>query len=194
MSTSKDHYEKRKPLLYIIQPESKPVSVNMQTTFSSKISTKESETMEAIASPKIEDDSELNTELDNENDRGKEINGDPVNEDEKIKGEQIEGNSKEVPENGKTMHTMIENSPQRNTGYQRRSFREMNVTEKIYFLVNKPGYIPRVIVEIQTEDNNYTGVVLNYRDGIVVFDQLKMGEHPIQLNEAEIKDIKIFTK
>ncbi|QQZ08181.1 CotO family spore coat protein [Heyndrickxia vini] len=207
MSTSKDHYEKRKPLLYIIQPESKAVSVNMQTTFSSKFSTKESELMEEAAPPSNEDDNEVNNDfvegnhssneinnaLVNEEDNSNEINSKLVNEDGKIQSEQIDDTQNVVLENGKTMHTIIRNSPQQKTGYRRRSFKEMDVPEKVNFLVNKPGYIPQVIVEIQTEASNYTGIVVNYSDGIVVFDQLKMGQHPLKLNEAEIKDIKIVS-
>ncbi|WP_144551136.1 CotO family spore coat protein [Bacillus mycoides] len=51
--------------------------------------------------------------------------------------------------------------------WRKKSFKEMNHTEKIYFLLQRPHYIKSIKCKIQTEKESFVGYVLSYEDGYV---------------------------
>ncbi|PFK46641.1 hypothetical protein COI93_03720 [Bacillus cereus] len=51
--------------------------------------------------------------------------------------------------------------------WRKKSFKEMNHTEKIYFLLQRPHYIKSIRCKIKTEKESFVGYVLSYKDGYV---------------------------
>ncbi|MED1507640.1 MULTISPECIES: CotO family spore coat protein [Bacillus] len=56
--------------------------------------------------------------------------------------------------------------PVRTVPYNK-SFKDMNNEEKIYFLLNRPHYIPKVRCRIKTVTVSYVGSIISYRKGVV---------------------------
>ncbi|PEA56108.1 hypothetical protein CON64_05645 [Bacillus pseudomycoides] len=51
--------------------------------------------------------------------------------------------------------------------WQNKAFGDMNIEEKIYFLLNRPHYIPGVKCIVKTEKSSYVGVVSSYENGVL---------------------------
>ncbi|WP_218007854.1 CotO family spore coat protein, partial [Bacillus sp. AFS018417] len=51
--------------------------------------------------------------------------------------------------------------------WQNKSFKDMNNEEKIYFLLNRPHYIPSVKCMVKTEKASYVGVIASYENGVL---------------------------
>ncbi|MDH5160923.1 CotO family spore coat protein [Heyndrickxia oleronia] len=198
MSIRKKHFEERKPLLYIIQPNSQSIPVDMQKTYISKVSNDKhvEEINDNNENEPIEDTVQLQKEVEIETHSDEQIiNESPSftiseTDTETIREETVPELVQEQEEDLQgevSNHLLFEN------GLRRKSFRSMEIGEKLYFLVNKPRYLPNLTVEIRTESVSYTGVVLSFNNGIVQLDQLLMGERPIEINMNDIVDIKIAT-
>ncbi|MCM3453010.1 spore coat CotO family protein [Heyndrickxia oleronia] len=199
MSIRKKHFEERKPLLYIIQPNSQSIPVDMQKTYISKVSNDKhvEEIEDSMENEPIVETVQLQKEVEIEVPSEDQINSESsslimsetvteTNPEEiitELNQEQEEDSFQEEISN----HLLFE------SGFRRKSFRSMEIGEKLYFLINKPRYLPNLTVEIRTESVNFTGVVLSFNNGIVQLDQLKMGERPIEINMSDILDIKIAT-
>ncbi|MBU5211728.1 CotO family spore coat protein [Heyndrickxia oleronia] len=198
MSIRKKHFEERKPLLYIIQPNSQSISVDMQKTYISKVSNDKhvEEIIDHNENEPIEDTVQLQKEVEIETNYDEQI----INESpsftisetvtETIREETV---PELVQEQEEDLQEEVSNHLLFENGLRRKSFRSMEIGEKLYFLVNKPRYLPNLTVEIRTESVSYTGVVLSFNNGIVQLDQLLMGERPIEINMNDIVDIKIAT-
>ncbi|MCM3237986.1 spore coat CotO family protein [Heyndrickxia oleronia] len=199
MSIRKKHFEERKPLLYIIQPNSQSIPVDMQKTYISKVSNDKhvEEIDDSIENEPIVETVQLQKEFEIEahsedqiiSESSSFIMSETVNET--ISEETITELNQEQEED--SLQEEISNHLLFESGFRRKSFRSMEIGEKLYFLINKPRYLPNLTVEIRTESVNYTGVVLSFNNGIVQLDQLKMGERPIDINMIDIVDIKIAT-
>ncbi|MES1045353.1 hypothetical protein FOA22_12825 [Heyndrickxia oleronia] len=199
LSIRKKHFEERKPLLYIIQPNSQSIPVDMQKTYISKVSNDKhvEEIEDSMENEPIVETVQLQKEVEIEVPSEDQINSESsslimsetvteTNPEEiitELNQEQEEDSFQEEISN----HLLFE------SGFRRKSFRSMEIGEKLYFLINKPRYLPNLTVEIRTESVNFTGVVLSFNNGIVQLDQLKMGERPIEINMSDILDIKIAT-
>ena len=198
LSIRKKHFEERKPLLYIIQPNSQSISVDMQKTYISKVSNDKhvEEIIDNNENEPIEDTVQLQKEVEIEPHSDEQI----INESPSftISETVTETISEEtvpelVQEQEDDLQEEVSNHLIFENGLRRKSFRSMEIGEKLYFLVNKPRYLPNLTVEIRTESVSYTGVVLSFNNGIVQLDQLLMGERPIEINMNDIVDIKIAT-
>lgn len=198
LSIRKKHFEERKPLLYIIQPNSQSISVDMQKTYISKLSNDKhvEEIIDNNENEPIEDTVQLQKEVEIEPHSDEQI----INESPSftISETVTETISEEtvpelVQEQEDDLQEEVSNHLIFENGLRRKSFRSMEIGEKLYFLVNKPRYLPNLTVEIRTESVSYTGVVLSFNNGIVQLDQLLMGERPIEINMNDIVDIKIAT-
>ena len=51
--------------------------------------------------------------------------------------------------------------------WQNKSFKAMNNEEKVYFLLHRPHYIPKVKCIVKTEKTSYIGVISSYENGIL---------------------------
>lgn len=179
LSTRQDQSEKREPLLYIIQPKTIEVTGNMQMIYIANLSEKENNQIKDESSEQSlnkNSDIAVNEELVHEKNEyhfneSLETNTPPL--EKQIEIEEIEAK------------TSI------NTGFRRKSFKDMDIQSKIDYLVSMPNYLPKVISEIKTKNFNYTGVILKFENGMVFFDQLNMEQRPIQIDIKEIIDLKI---
>ncbi|GGI14929.1 CotO family spore coat protein [Gottfriedia solisilvae] len=60
-----------------------------------------------------------------------------------------------------------ENQVQEDKGWVKKPFKAMTNEEKVYFMVNKPHYIPKVECRIRTKNDLYIGYILAYNEGKV---------------------------
>ncbi len=60
-----------------------------------------------------------------------------------------------------------DNQVQEDKGWVKKPFKTMTNEEKVYFMVNKPHYIPKVECRIRTKNDLYIGYILGYNEGKV---------------------------
>ncbi|MFD1735350.1 CotO family spore coat protein [Bacillus salitolerans] len=188
MSQKDSRVDRNGPLYYITQPKLKPVEVKAQTIFSTKssptqkLANTETEVTEIKAKkvPKyLESLGEVQyvERKNNDQEEKKEKSRDIVferlfnkgTEQEEQHGEQVEEQLQEVEE------------------YQgRKSFKQMNVVEKLDFLLNRPHYIPEVVCAIYANDTEYVGYVKSFEDGVVTVKQLNQ----LVTLSIDVKDIE----
>lgn len=187
MSTRQNHFETRKPLLYIIQPESNEVLVNMQRIYISKVA--EADRKKIDEEKSVSNDLETEMDVEKVNEQQDSYSIENIEVDGEIQKINIEQTINEI-----SASKMVVEEPKKViTGYRRKAFKEMDIAEKVNFLINKPGYLPNAIVQISTDTSNFTGVVLSFGDGKVLLDQLLMGNKPILINLKDVTDIKLIT-
>ncbi|MGE6260159.1 CotO family spore coat protein [Heyndrickxia sporothermodurans] len=191
MNSRHNQFEKRKPLLYIIQPESKEITLNMQSIFTRKIGeedhkdelSKNEKDMSIIEHKTFDVDIDVENAFENQ-------------KSNLIDNEEIEmaiQNNEETNDESLQADLVTDDVKRVTSGYPRRSFKKMDISEKLYFLTNKPRYLPNVIVQINTETNDYTGIILSFGDGEVLLDQLLMGHKPLIIPIKEIINIKMVS-
>ncbi|GIN83966.1 hypothetical protein J6TS2_03520 [Heyndrickxia sporothermodurans] len=190
MNSRHNQFEKRKPLLYIIQPESKEITLNMQSIFTRKIGDKDHK--EELSKNEKDISISEHTKFDaddvenaHENQKSILIDSEEINMETE--------NNEETNDESLQADLVIEDVKRVTSGYPRRSFKKMDISEKLYFLTNKPSYLPNVIVQITTETNDYTGIILSFGDGEVLLDQLLMGHKPLIIPIKEIINIKMVS-
>ncbi|PEJ41696.1 spore coat CotO family protein [Bacillus wiedmannii] len=75
--------------------------------------------------------------------------------------------------------------PVRTVPYNK-SFKDMNNDEKIYFLLNRPHYIPKVRCRIKTATVSYIGSIISYRNGIVsIMPQNSMRDIKLSIDDIQ---------
>ncbi|WP_426980559.1 CotO family spore coat protein [Bacillus pseudomycoides] len=74
---------------------------------------------------------------------------------------------------------------------KRKSFKDMNNEEKLYFLIHKPKYIPKVRCQIKTVKENLTGYVLSYEEGYVAIKMMEKTKE-IKVKFEDIVHIKMM--
>ncbi|MGI0534846.1 hypothetical protein KFD70_21380 [Bacillus pfraonensis] len=74
---------------------------------------------------------------------------------------------------------------------KRKSFKDMNNEEKLYFLIQKPKYIPKVKCQIKTVKENLTGYVLSYEEGYVAIKMMEKTKE-IKVKFEDIVHIKMM--
>lgn len=66
------------------------------------------------------------------------------------------------------------------SGWAKKPFKSMTNEEKVYFMVNKPHYIPKVECRIRTNNDLFIGYIVAYNKGVV---SVKV---PSSINNIEI--------
>lgn len=135
----KESQEGVKPLLYIAQPDLEEAKLNIQHSYVVKVNKQEKK---AKKSDYVESHYEEVEE---------------VEEVEKV--EEIEDTQEELES--------PENQVQEDKGWVKKPFKAMTNEEKVYFMVNKPHYIPKVECRIRTKNDLYIGYILAYNEGKV---------------------------
>ncbi|MCI0764735.1 CotO family spore coat protein [Bacillus sp. TL12] len=74
---------------------------------------------------------------------------------------------------------------------KRKSFKDMNNEEKLYFLIQKPKYIPKVKCQIKTVKENLTGYILSYEEGYVGIKMMEKTKE-IKVKFEDIVHIKMM--
>lgn len=143
----------QKPLLYITQPQVQKARVSMQQSFIIKADKRE----------KIQETTDKDF-----NKLGQKVQ-EPAKEDNKQytvkstvieKVEDILPKEEEVQLDPPVIDSDLEESV-------RKSFKDLDNKQKIYYLLNRPHYIPEVLCQLKTQSGLYIGYVKSFEDQIV---------------------------
>ncbi|WP_067729605.1 CotO family spore coat protein [Oceanobacillus damuensis] len=74
---------------------------------------------------------------------------------------------------------------------KRKSFKEMDIPEKIDYFTSRPAYAPQVRCEIKSKGKNYRGLITGFEENMV-FVKVSNRKTPISIPLDEIKDIQIL--
>lgn len=157
-----------KPLMYIVQPDSDGVHVNMQSYAVKRAKRKVSE------NPK-QDEEISSTET-------KEAVG--VKSQEAVVAAAVEIQEVKQAE--------VEEEPTvKQYRKQRKPITQMNVQEKIEFFKNLPKNMPRTLCQINTVEETYRGVIMTEENDIVTIRSLTHAK-PIEIPSHQIKEINLL--
>ncbi|MBO1578130.1 CotO family spore coat protein, partial [Bacillus sp. XF8] len=115
---------------------------------------------------------------------------------EQLKDEQTETRGMAAKENKLFSNPIVTEKKNEEVGLskgvqKRKSFKEMNNEEKLYFLIHKPKYIPKVRCQIKTVKENLTGYVLSYEEGYVAIKMMEKTKE-IKVKFEDIVHIKMM--
>ncbi len=115
---------------------------------------------------------------------------------EQLKGEQPETRVMAAKENKLFSNPIVAEKKNEEAGLskgvqKRKSFKDMNNEEKLYFLIHKPKYIPKVRCQIKTVKGNLTGYVLSYEEGYVIIKLMEKTKE-IKVKFEDIVHIKMM--
>ena len=156
MTTKKNENTTSLPFMYVEVPQSSPVNVNMQNVYISSKDKKEIELKKQVNEKQSAVHGSQQEQLDHSNQTR----------------ESIETDDEKKPEE-KRKH------------WQRKPFRNMQIGEKIEFLLNKPAYLPNTACEIKTDTNVYVGVIKSCENNEVTIKQTTSFE-PVTIAIDEI--------
>lgn len=162
--TNKQNY-KMKPLMYIVQPDSDSVHVNMQSHVVKKAKQKVMEKpkkAEEIVNTEVE-------EVEDAHEQGAVSTAVALQQEEQVEEEPT------VKEYRK----------------QRKPITQMNVQEKIEFFKNLPKNMPRTLCQIITVDETYRGVIMTEENDIVTIRSLTHPK-PINIPINQVKEINLL--
>ncbi|RYG72124.1 hypothetical protein EU245_11585 [Lentibacillus lipolyticus] len=73
----------------------------------------------------------------------------------------------------------------------RKQFKDMSLTERIDYFLNRPKHVPAMRCEIRTDERRYRGMITDYQDGTVF---IKVGRRPTPVKVAfdTINDIRMI--
>jgi|GEM_PF-2357979 len=163
--TNKQNY-KMKPLMYIVQPDSDGVHVNMQSHVVKKAKQKVMERpkkAEEIVNQAIEE------VVEDVHEREAVSTAVAIQQEEQVDEEPT------VKEYRK----------------QRKPITQMNVQEKIEFFKNLPKNMPRTLCQIITVEETYRGVIMTEENDIVTIRSLTHPK-PIDVQMNQIKEINLL--
>lgn len=161
--------KKVRPLLYIYQPFARTPSNHMQDIYRNKIEKQSSreeieqeEVMEVKLPQKVEEEKmQPEIELMTEN-ITEPILDQPVSPHMEPKVQPIE-----IPFSEKESTFFPQEEPVRSSFTKVKSFKEMNMKERLVYLVNFPKALPPVPCVFYTKDNNYQGYLLDYQEDVI---------------------------
>ncbi|MGM9987282.1 MAG: CotO family spore coat protein [Bacillaceae bacterium] len=143
-----------KPLLYIHQPGVKDVEVNMQQVYRV---TKEKNKKEIVE-----------------------------DENEQIENEQRENEQRENEQFQKLMNSdeqllIEEHTPK---VVQKKTFKDMEISEKIDYLLNRPSYIPKPLCSVEVDGEPIVGYITKRKDDLLFIQgRESMGFVTVPINE-----------
>ncbi|MCM3442359.1 CotO family spore coat protein [Metabacillus halosaccharovorans] len=161
---NKQNY-KMKPLMYIVQPDSDGVHVNMQSYVVKKAKQKVVEKpkqSEVVVNTVVEE--AVETEL-----QGAVSTAVEIQEEEQVEEEPT------VKQYRK----------------QRKPITQMNVQEKVEFFKHLPKNMPRTLCQIRTVEETYRGVIMTEENDIVTIRSLTHSK-PIDIPLNQIKEINLL--
>ncbi|MFB9762693.1 CotO family spore coat protein [Ectobacillus funiculus] len=74
----------------------------------------------------------------------------------------LEADSAEVPDSA-----VFQEKEERPASIIRKPFRDMNIEEKLSYLLHRPHYIPKVTCEVTTKTEEYVGYIVSFNDDVV---------------------------
>lgn len=154
-----------KPLMYIVQPDSDGVHVNMQSYVVKKAKQKVVEKpkkSEAVVHKAVEE--AVETEL-----QGAVSTAVEIQEEEQV----------------------VEEPTVKQYRKQRKPITQMNIQEKIEFFKHLPKNMPRTLCQISTVEETYRGVIMTEENDIVTIRSLTHSK-PIDIPLNQIKEINLL--
>lgn len=164
MDTKQKKHKKTQPLLYISQPKSQSILLNMQDTYIGK--TEKKETVTNQVDRLISTDQNMNQSS-------------TIHDQEVLNTEIIEKDKEQSSSNDFT--------------YYRKPFKNMKLQEKIHYLLGKPSYIPTMSCEIITKESAYIGYVTEYIQDKIKILSLSTGSS-ILIDTNDIVDIRLTVR
>lgn len=74
---------------------------------------------------------------------------------------------------------------------QEKSFKEMDIEERVHYFVSRPSHAPQLKCEVQTNEKTFRGVITGYEEKIV-FVQVGKRSTSIKLELSEIISIRLL--
>ncbi|PEE40651.1 CotO family spore coat protein [Bacillus pseudomycoides] len=195
----------KRSIIYIAQPTFNEGNLNMQKTFVIKPENKlESvaeeekriDTKEEAISISEEEDVVIKAGIIEEVKEQVEFTKEQQTDGEQLKDEQPETRVMAAKENKLFSNPIAVEKKNEEAGLskgvqKRKSFKDMNNEEKLYFLIHKPKYIPKVRCQIKTVKENLTGYVLSYEEGYVAIKMMEKTKE-IKVKFEDIVHIKMM--
>ena len=166
---NKQNY-KMKPLMYIVQPDSDGVPVNMQSYVVKKAKQK------VLEKPK-QASGIVKTEIEDVVDAPLQ---EPVNTATVVEIQEEE-----------QVQEVVEEPTVKQYRKQRKPITQMNIQEKIEFFKHLPKNMPRTLCQIQTVEETYRGVIMTEENEIVTIRSLTHPK-PIEIPLNQIKEINLL--
>ncbi|PFY88920.1 CotO family spore coat protein [Bacillus pseudomycoides] len=175
---------KNQPLLYTAEPNLEKGKLSIQQTFIIKLNhsvseqkenvqnvVKEDEVEQLIQEETVTSDEEVDQQV--SSDIAESIELAEVAEVEEVT--EVTNVAEGLEEAEKSTEVIDEEAEEKKDGKSqvffkdltRKSFKDMNNEEKIYFFMHRPHYIPNVKCRVIAEKDIYVGFITNYQDGYV---------------------------
>ncbi|PEO91236.1 hypothetical protein CN571_06040 [Bacillus pseudomycoides] len=175
---------KNQPLLYTAEPNLEKGKLSIQQTFIIKLNhsvseqkenvqnvVKEDEVEQLIQEETVTSDEEVDQQV--SSDIAESIELAEVAEVEEVA--EVTNVAEGLEEAEKSTEVIDEEAEEKKDGKSqvffkdltRKSFKDMNNEEKIYFFMHRPHYIPNVKCRVIAEKDIYVGFITNYQDGYV---------------------------
>ncbi|PDX99903.1 CotO family spore coat protein [Bacillus pseudomycoides] len=178
---------KNQPLLYTAEPNLEKGKLSIQQTFIIKLNhsvseqkenvqnvVKEDEVEQLIQEETVTSDEEVDQQV--SSDIAESIELAKVAEVEEVEEvTEVTNVAEGLEEAEKSTEVIDEEAEEKKDGKSqvffkdltRKSFKDMNNEEKIYFFMHRPHYIPNVKCRVIAEKDIYVGFITNYQDGYV---------------------------
>ncbi|PHG27705.1 hypothetical protein COI43_23835 [Bacillus pseudomycoides] len=178
---------KNQPLLYTAEPSLEKGKLSIQQTFIIKLNhsvseqkenvqnvVKEDEVEQLIQEETVTSDEEVDQQV--SSDIAESIELAKVAEVEEVEEvTEVTNVAEGLEEAEKSTEVIDEEAEEKKDGKSqvffkdltRKSFKDMNNEEKIYFFMHRPHYIPNVKCRVIAEKDIYVGFITNYEDGYV---------------------------
>ncbi|PHB30484.1 hypothetical protein COE80_07575 [Bacillus pseudomycoides] len=178
---------KNQPLLYTAEPNLEKGKLSIQQTFIIKLNhsvseqkenvqnvVKEDEVEQLIQEETVTSDEEVDQQV--SSDIAESIELAEVAEVEEVEEvTEVTNVAEGLEEAEKLTEVIDEEAEEKKDGKSqvffkdltRKSFKDMNNEEKIYFFMHRPHYIPNVKCRVIAEKDIYVGFITNYQDGYV---------------------------
>ncbi|KGX87808.1 CotO family spore coat protein [Pontibacillus litoralis] len=189
----------KEPMLYITQPEFQSAQPNMQSTYRSSTNQKQKKsaidtvntaekkrpTLERRKKRRLSFDLEIAQPMEKENDPFEDA--DDVQHDVEVLQPDVDSSVDYEEEEHtdeivtKEEATSVSKEDKTNTTLnnrkRRKSFKDMNVEDKVNYFLDLPPQVPRMKCEVVTEEDTYRGWIENCQDGVV---QMKLVKRPFR--------------
>ncbi|CQR47984.1 hypothetical protein BN1058_02321 [Paraliobacillus sp. PM-2] len=191
----KKRNSKRRPMLYIDQPDLEAPTPNMQEDYHTPKQTKRSTTNieRPIKRPKSKKGAKKNNtsieedEFDTFFEDEKNETVDAFNEEDNESKDQNEGNDIQVEEEISDDNVGIET----NRSEEKVPFTEMSLIEQVDYLAASPGFMPKLKCEIITKDERLKGIIRKRSEETVYIETFRRPRYH-QVSLDDIKSIRLL--
>lgn len=76
---------------------------------------------------------------------------------------------------------------EKETNEKNQTFKEMTLIERVHYFLNMPEHIPKMKCEVETEESRHRGIIIDFKDNIVI---MRTGSRMMATKEIPFDDIK----